>query len=142
MQIEKQRERLVELIKNAENDKNLGWYDLYDLCDKKGGCAEYFADYLMSNNVVVLPCRVGDTVYSLLYWWDKDSGIVPYQITNLTMTQNKKGEWNKKYRDMQLKNGKTIDWQLNFDFNMLGKTVFLSRKEAEAKLNKRSNENA
>lgn len=65
MQTEKQRERLVELIKNADNDKNLGWYDLYDLCDKKGGCAEYFADYLMSNNVVVLPLKVGDRIYRL-----------------------------------------------------------------------------
>jgi hypothetical protein len=89
----------------------------------------------------VLPCRVGDTVYSLLYWWDKDSGIVPYQIKNLTMTQNQKGEWTKKYRAMQLKNGKTIDWQLNFDFDMLGKTVFLSREEAENVLKERNNGN-
>ena len=59
MQTEKQRERLVELIKNAKNDKNLCWYDLYDLCSEDGYCAEYFADYLMSNNVVVLPCKEG-----------------------------------------------------------------------------------
>lgn len=56
MQTEKQRERLVELIKNAKNDKNLCWYDLYDLCSEDGCCAEYFADYLIANNVVVLPC--------------------------------------------------------------------------------------
>ena len=67
MQTEKQRERLVELIKNAKNDKNLCWYDLYDLCSEDGCCAEYFADYLMSNNVMVLPCKVGDNVFFLHY---------------------------------------------------------------------------
>ena len=36
MENEKQRERWVELIKNAKNDKNLDWYDLYDLCSEDG----------------------------------------------------------------------------------------------------------
>ena len=53
MQTEKQRERLVELIKNAKNDKNLCWYDLYDLCSEDGCCAEEFADYLIANGVTV-----------------------------------------------------------------------------------------
>ena len=65
MQTEKQRERLVELIKNAKNDKNLCWYDLYDLCSEDGCCAEYFADHLMSNNVMVLPLKVGSVIYRL-----------------------------------------------------------------------------
>ena len=47
------REKLVELIHNADNDKNLGWYDLYDLTHEKTGCAEYFADYLMAHGVTV-----------------------------------------------------------------------------------------
>jgi hypothetical protein len=125
-----QKKRLVDLIKKSRRE----WLEKEYDNETEKSVDEYVADYLIANNVVVLPCRVGDTVYSLLYWWDKDSGIVPYQIKNLTMTQNQKGEWTKKYRAMQLKNGKTIDWQLNFDFDMLGKTVFLSREEAEAKL--------
>jgi hypothetical protein len=32
---------------------------------------------------------------------------------------------------MQILDGKTIDWQINFSFDDLGKTVFLSREEAE-----------
>ena len=47
------REKLVELILDAGNDKNLGWYDLYDLTHKRTGCAEYFADYLIANSVTV-----------------------------------------------------------------------------------------
>ena len=62
MQTEKQRERLVELIRNADTYENLRSYDLYDLVHDTGG-AEEFADYLMSNNVVVFPLKVGDKVY-------------------------------------------------------------------------------
>lgn len=83
MQTEKQRERLVELIKNADNDKNLGWYDLYDLCSEDGCCAEYFADYLMSNNVVVLPENALVEVKPRIVYEDKASAIIEeeYVIT-------------------------------------------------------------
>ena len=47
------KEKLVELILNADNDKNLGWYDLYDLTHEKTGCAEYFSDYLIAHGVTV-----------------------------------------------------------------------------------------
>ena len=52
MQTEKQRERLVELIKNADANENLRSYDLYDLVHDTGG-AEEFADYLIANGVTV-----------------------------------------------------------------------------------------
>lgn len=64
METEKQRERLVELIKNADSYENLRSYDLYDLVHDTGG-AEEFADYLIANNVVVLPLKVGDRIYRL-----------------------------------------------------------------------------
>lgn len=56
MQTEKQRERLVELLDKAflECDDNYG-----------RPCTEQVADYLMSNNVVVLPCKVGDKIFAV-----------------------------------------------------------------------------
>lgn len=50
------RERLIELC-----DTNNGWVDEV--------LAEKFADYLLANNVIVLPCKVGDIVYAV---GDKD----------------------------------------------------------------------
>ena len=50
MQTEKQRERLVELLDNLPNGELL---------------TKDVADYLMSNNVVVLPLKVGDRIYRL-----------------------------------------------------------------------------
>lgn len=91
-------------------------------------------DKIENGTLIELPCKVGDTVYAP-HWhcgeWDK---IVPYQITNITVTQNKKLEWTKKYRAMELVEGKTIDWQLNFAFDEVGKKVFLTKAEAEAML--------
>ena len=67
------REKLVELVHNADNDKNLGWYDLYDLCCGKG-CAEYFADYLIAHGVTVQewisasePPEEHDSIWEKLY---------------------------------------------------------------------------
>lgn len=45
--------KLVELILNADNDKNLGSYDLYELTHERTGCAEYFADYLIAHGVTL-----------------------------------------------------------------------------------------
>lgn len=44
------RERLIELIIQSVSGCARNW-------------AETIADYLIKNNVVVLPCKVGDTVY-------------------------------------------------------------------------------
>lgn len=58
MQTEKQRERLVELIKTAEKEFSNTGKPILDI-------EEYVADYLLANNVVVLPLKVGDTIYRL-----------------------------------------------------------------------------
>ena len=120
MQTEKQRERLVKLIKNADNDKNLCWYDLYDLCSKDGGCAEYFADYLMSNNVVVLPMKLGQICYKPL---DYRNSIDECRVSSLTQ----KADGSFKIRITNLR-GKRV-FEITED--EIGKTVFMSRAVAE-----------
>ena len=130
------RDRLIELLREGEDNTPCGRNPDYDCTGRKcSDCErESIADYLLANGVIVPPVKVGDTVYSWLYEWKKECGISPYQITNITITQNKKGVWTKKYRAMQLLGSKTIDWQINFSFDEIGKTVFLTREEAEAVL--------
>jgi hypothetical protein len=81
-----------------------------------------------------LPCKVGDVVYHENPYSTIYVGIQAYQITNIMISQNKKGEWTKKYRAMRLHNGKTVDHQLNFAFEDIGETVFITKAEAEKKL--------
>ena len=70
MQTEKQRERLVELLNEAKRRiKNLDTsYPDYDEA----------VDYLIANNVVVLPWKKGDTLYSVTRL--VDGKLEPYQI--------------------------------------------------------------
>lgn len=85
--------------------------------------------------LVVLPLKVGTTVYRTnTEGWSWLPDISECVITCLTITQNKKGQWTKKYRAHRIKNGKTIDSWVNVAFEDIGKTIFLTREEAEAML--------
>lgn len=131
------RDRLIELILECSTFTP-------EYAEQARLHAEYVATHLLNAGVIVPPCKVGDIVYALHWHWGTylKGDIMPYQITNIIITQNKKGVWIKKYRAMEIQNGKTIDWQLNFEFDEIGDTVFLTREEAEKSLAERSkNEN-
>lgn len=126
-----EHERLTERIRSA---MCWGWTEPSEIAER----------LIEDGDVIVPPCKLGDTVYIHDYHF-RGGGVNPYQITNLLITQNKKGVWTKKYRAMWIKDEKTVDAQLNFDFTDIGKTVFLTREEAEATLaeaNKKQNNDA
>ena len=76
MQTEKQRERLVELLLKCDKESEV--LDCFNERPKKTQSAELIADYLMSNNVVVLPCKVGDTVYCIWKYSDFAKEDIPF----------------------------------------------------------------
>lgn len=89
-------------------------------------------DDLENGKIVRLPCKVGDTVY--IPWnWDNEQGIATVEIEEI------------KFYDTQMHYMFFIDLESDDeDFNQtyggwkieqsIGKTVFLTREEAEAKL--------
>lgn len=79
----------------------------------------YIADYLLEHGVTILPCKVGDTLYSI---WQDDDG--EYQISEDEIF------------DVSAK----MIWVNGggFDINSLGKSDFLTREEAEKALAERS----
>lgn len=103
--------------------------------DYGGNCMFY---NVPKEQIIVPPCKVGDIVYAEGWWWRDGDDVATYKITNIAISQNKKGEWTKKYRAMRFVNGKTIDYPLDFSFEEIGKTVFLTRGEAEKALRERS----
>lgn len=70
------------------------------------------ADYLLANGVVVPPCKVGDKVY----WYNMGGNICEAEVVLVGFVAKTKG------------------FEYDIDFNEIGKTVFLTREEAEAKL--------
>lgn len=88
------------------------------------------ADYLLTNGVIVPPCKVGDTVY---YPWiyDGQCGIAFSEVESIKIYVN------------GLPIAVVEDWKSDmpmpicFDTDDFGKTVFLTKEEAEAKLKER-----
>ena len=115
MQTEKQRERLVELLLKCDKESEV--LDCFNERPKKTQSAELIADYLIANNVVVLPCKVGQVL-----WFPSEYYNKPYSIF-IT-----KAEIYEEETIMYSEGG--CEWYEED----IGKTVFLSREEAEAKL--------
>ena len=94
---------------------------------------EPLADHLIANGVIVPPCKVGDLVY----------------VIRRKEKRNKGGYWNsicftKRVMQTAIKDGTAyIDCKraTKTDFSLVGKTIFLTREEAEKAL-ERSKGNA
>ena len=85
-----------------------------------------YADYLLANGVIVLPCKVGDRVYSInigdektLKIWIEPSG------DRITQIKINRGGYHFKC------------WWGYFHLSDIGKTVFLTKEEAEKALKER-----
>lgn len=128
MQTENQKERLIELIKKSRREWLSKEYDN----ETEKSVDEYVADYLMSNNVVVLPLKVGDNVFFLHYGEICEATVVNVEYNYYTNPQ----EWvTVEYRSEAIG---TNRYKTRIDL-MFGKTVFLSREEAENVLKERNN---
>ena len=98
------KERLVYLLRKTMDEQ----YEKRQLITP-----QHTADYLLANGVIVPPCKVGDTVWSA-FWSVRSHKVIRIEIIESELVVA------------------TNDYRFNFsDF---GKTVFLSREEAEAKL--------
>lgn len=118
------RERLIKLLKQAEKQQSLNAVcgDIDSLIDSPRG-AEFIADYLIENGVVVLPCKVGDILWFLDYDLPK-CFICPEQIViqDIVLLKN----------TMLIRCSSSITLRTE-DF---GKTVFLTKEDAERALRK------
>lgn len=129
MQTEKQRERLVELLNEATFGVNV--HTLADHLSRE--TIDRVAEYLMANNVVVLPCKVGDTVYYINEYSDiylcKDT-IYEAKVARMVITKN-----NEISLVIHIKDESGLTEYPNV--KNFGKTVFLSREDAENVLKER-----
>ena len=120
------RERLIDLIREAKKHTKNANSDLERNM--------IFAEYLLEHGVIVPPCKVGDTV-----WWvteivdencEEKPDILLGEIASFSV--QKEGLW----AFCRYANGLTF-WHLVSDY--FGKTVFLTREDAERALKEREN---
>ena len=98
----------------------------------------------MNDDVIVIPFKVGDTVWKIEDVWhldDKETWtyhyekeVVEFMIRSISISCNSKGKWTKKFRICEVRDGRIIDNQCNIEFDDFDKTVFSIKKEAEETL--------
>ena len=122
------RDRLVELIQNSVD-----------------GCASYWAeliaDHLIANGVIVPPCKVGDKVYCINTFFQNDTRINVCEVDaiHITSGKNKFGHKKPSYALVRDTNMKQLSSRIYFE--NFGKTVFLTKEQAEQKLKEMRVEN-
>lgn len=145
------RDRLVELLKQANQICAKKFREETKAVLKQKGCfnsrtdrAENFneitADYLIANGVIVPPCKVGDTVYvdsdtwgyDYLYFESKfiySKYFLVGEIVSVVRT--------KKQLLMKIRVSNSIHTRYKhrrYTVNAIGKTVFITKEEAEKAL--------
>lgn len=116
-----ERERLIELIEREIDVKNAGIN------------VEWFADYLLAKGVVVLPCKVGDTVWELCKCVDGIYRIFPMTVKIVCPYGSVR--WIKDEEPSVWNIYATHDYTKMYkNFCDFDKTVFLTREEAERAL--------
>ena len=111
---DKQRERLVELLKETRCERSCDGFKNIEVCN---GCTAYerhakSADYLLANGVIVPLCKVGQDIYRV-------TGGKVY------------GDWQIAYIEVYPDEIGFIDDSDNyFTEDHIGKDVFLTREEA------------
>ena len=114
------RERLICLLSDYDFDSTF-----CNICERPDDCAvcgsERLADYLISNGIIVPPCKVGDKVYEV--------------TTSEEIEQ-------RKVKDIIYDNeGFRLRLEPYFSYEYyLNETVFLTREEAERALKEQKNE--
>lgn len=107
-----ERERLIGLLQNAQRENlNLLSFE-----------TDILADYLLANGVIVPPCRVGQEVYFIKNFFSLADDPLKEKVCGM-----------KTYSD-NMKFTFVTASQRCFDEDKLGKTVFLTKEEAEQAL--------
>lgn len=128
-----EREKLIELIVQCDKENDI--LACYNDRPKRAQAAEILADHLLSNGVIVPPCKVGDTVYIVDGTTD---GIVEGKITHLEYNiYTTPREWITVIGNYPFFGEHEEKNRIDL---LLGKTVFLTKEEAENALKERSKE--
>lgn len=116
------RDRLIELLDNSECVADISTF-------------EELADHLLANGVIVPPCKVGDTVYYV----KENSNIISIIMCEVEALHYAIRSYARIRPCVQRWIGNQSVYY-KVAFSSFGKTVFLSREDAEKALEERTDE--
>ena len=107
------RERLINLMIEAKRTE-----------PETGSFTDYLADYLLEHGVTVLPCKVGDRVYE----------ITGRKTVSVYKVRAIRAELFGLFIEWDIVEGFVWQSLSGINANEIGKTIFLTREEAERAL--------
>ena len=113
------RDRLIELLLKCDKENDV--LSCFHERQRKKQSAEIIADYLIANGVIVPPCKVGDKLYEIT----SRKTISEYQVTAIHI------ELFGIFVDWKITQGFVDRYISDMPVGEIGKTVFLTREEAE-----------
>ncbi len=131
------RDRLIELIAQIERE----YAEYHSDCEEAGvtimtSFEDMLADHLLAEGVIVPPCKVGDTVYKVV----NDKRVKkPYECKVVGFWYSADERCNNVHLVRYVND--IFDSSFSIPFADFGKTVFLTREEAEKALERRENDN-
>ncbi len=114
------RDRLIKLIIHAKRDDS-----------ETGSFTEFLADHLIANGVILPPCKVGDVVYVLNRANKPQEMIFDTVDLRCTCARDDDCMCGSLCGDVD---HNICQYRFQNDFSDFGKTVFLTREEAEKAL--------
>ena len=114
------RDRLIDILKKFTTDScrvthQCGYCDYGDLVV----CASAVAEHILKNGVIVPPCNIGDTLYYPVFATNR---VLLYKVISIKL--NSKGLY------VVCENCLSKS-QMTHRTSQIGKTIFLTEKEAE-----------
>lgn len=134
-------DRLIKLIKEGEDitpcvnnhEYNCKGKKCRD-CERKG-----IAKYLLANGVIVMPCKVGDTLYvNFQYLRSWENKTYPVTVNAIRLDTKKNNHRICVNGTFHLSENYSHNYMATFNFDNIGKTIFRTREEAEKALAERS----
>lgn len=125
------KEKLIELLMSAEiNAEEQGFFN----CHRSKVKAECIADYLLTNGVIPIPCKVGDTVYNI-----ESLGIRTLTVVSIHLSDEGSIR-RKKYKSHFIAIEKNSKMCGKFNLDSFGSTTFRTHEKAEKALKEYENE--
>lgn len=90
------------------------------------GCG-YFKD---KSQIIKLPCKVGDTVYLV----DFEYGIYKCIVNDIQILSDNEPVYTLYFYSQNGYEPAELEWDIDIEIDCFGKTVFLTKEQAEAKL--------
>ena len=99
----------------------------YDVCGESIFTCGQFKD---KSRFIELPCKVGDTVYLV----DFEYGIYKCIVNDIQILSDNKPVYTLYFYSQNGYEAAELEWDIDIERDCFGKTVFLTKEEAEAKL--------